>query len=356
MKQINLFLLIFFSLFLVCCSNPNKELPNVIYILADDLGYGDVGFNGQKLIETPNIDYLASKGMIFSNHYSGAGVCAPTRAVFVNGIHTGKNHIRNNSEWAERGDVWSFKAMLDDPSLEGQRPLPDTTRTVAHIFKSQGYKTGMVGKWGLGAPNTNSIPNKMGFDFFYGYNCQRQAHTYYPTHLWKNQEREYLNNYIVDKKQALKEGLDPLDPNSYVDYYQNDYAPTLMLEEALNFIEKNKHDNFFLYYASVIPHLPLQAPKKWVDYYVKKFGDEKPYYPAYAYYPNRYPKATYAAMISYLDEIVGSLTQKLKEINQFENTIIMFTSDNGVTHLDQVDSGFFNSSAMFSDNVDMVKG
>ena len=124
----------------------------------------------------------------------------------------------------------------------------------------------------------------------------------------------------------------------------------------MNFVEKNKDDNFFLYYASVIPHLPLQAPKKWVDYYVEKFGDEKPYYPAYAYYPNRYPKATYAAMISYLDEIVGSLTQKLKEINQFDNTIIMFTSDNGVTHLNQVDSGFFNSSAMFSDDDDTVKG
>ena len=129
-----------------------------------------------------------------------------------------------------------------------------------------------------------------------------------------------------------------------------------MLKEALNFIEKNKNDKFFLYYASIIPHLPLQAPKEWVDYYVKKFGDEKPYYPAYAYYPNRYPKATYAAMISYLDEIVGSLTQKLNDINQFDNTIIMFTSDNGVTNLDQVDSGFFNSSAMFSDDNDMVKG
>ena len=177
MKNLIPFLFISCSFFIISCLTPKKDSPNVIYILADDLGYGDVGFNGQKLIETPNIDYLASKGMIFSNHYSGAAVCAPTRAVFVSGIHTGKNHIRNNSEWAERGDVWSFRAMLDDPSLEGQRPLPDTIKTVAHVFKSQGYKTGMVGKWGLGAPNTNSIPNKMGFDFFYGYNCQRQAHT-----------------------------------------------------------------------------------------------------------------------------------------------------------------------------------
>ena len=356
MKNLIPFLFISCLFFIISCLTPKKDSPNVIYILADDLGYGDVGFNGQKLIETPNIDYLAGKGMIFSNHYSGAAVCAPTRAVFVSGIHTGKNHIRNNSEWAERGDVWSFKAMLNDPSLEGQRPLPDTIKTVAHVFKSQGYKTGMVGKWGLGAPNTNSIPNKMGFDFFYGYNCQRQAHTYYPTHLWKNQKREFLNNYIVDKKQNFSEGLDPMDPYNYEDYFQEDYAPTLMLNQALNFIEKNKNDNFFLYYASIIPHLPLQAPKKWVDYYVEKFGDENPYYPAYAYYPNRYPKATYAAMISYLDEIVGSLTQKLKDINQFDNTIIMFTSDNGVTHLDQVDSGFFNSSAIFSDDNDRVKG
>ena len=203
--------------------------------------------------------------MIFSDHYSGAGVCAATRAVFITGIHTGKNHIRGNSEWAERGDVWSFKAMLDDPSLEGQRPLLDTTRTVAHIFKSQGYKTGMVGKWGLGAPNTNSIPNKMGFDFFYGYNCQRQAHTYYPTHLWKNQKREFLNNYIIDKKQNLSEGLDPMDPDNYEDYFQEDYAPTLMLNQALNFIEKNKNDNFFLYYASITvsyTHLTLPTNRE----------------------------------------------------------------------------------------------
>ena len=158
--------------------------------------------------------------------------------------------------------------------------------------------------------------------------------------IWKRREIFFPIEYMIDsssgKKQALEEGLDPLDADSYGDYYQNDYAPTLMLEEALNFIEKSKNDNFFLYYASVIPHLPLQAPKKWVDYYVEKFGDEKPYYPAYAYYPNRYPKATYAAMISYLDEIVGSLTQKLKEMNQFENTIIMITSDKAYDNVEWV--------------------
>ena len=356
MKKLTFTAIIFISFIFISCEKKEKDLPNIIYILADDLGFGDIGFNGQKLIETPNIDELAKNGMIFSNHYAGAPVCAPTRAVFVTGIHTGKNHIRDNSEWAERGDVWSFKAMFDDPKLEGQRPMPDTTRTVAHIFKSQGYKTGMVGKWGLGAPHTNSIPNKMGFDFFYGYNCQRQAHTYYPTHLWKNQKREILNNFVVTKQEGLEKDADPFDPKSYKKYNQNDYAPTLMLEEALDFIEKNKDSKFFLYYASVIPHLPLQAPKKWVDYYVEKFGDEKPYYPAYSYYPSRYPKATYAAMITYLDEIVGSLTQKLKDINQFDNTIVMFTSDNGVTHLDQVDSNFFNSTGLLNNKNDRVKG
>ena len=195
-------------LFFFSCKKTNsseKSQPNIIYILADDLGYGELGIYGQKLIETPNIDKLANSGMLFTNHYSGAPVCAPARSVLMTGMHMGNTHIRANGEWSERGDVWSFKAMLDDPSLEGQRPLLDSIVTVANVLQENGYKTGMVGKWGLGAPMTNSIPNKKGFDFFYGYNCQRQAHTYYPTHLWKNDKRYFLNNYIVTKQEGLEE-------------------------------------------------------------------------------------------------------------------------------------------------------
>ena len=181
---------------LIClsCSDKkqNNESPNIIYILADDLGYGELGVFGQKIIETPNIDQLAKEGMILTNHYSGSPVCAPARAVLLTGLHSGNNPVRGNDEWKERGDVWSFQAMFKNPELEGQRPMPDSTITVANYLKSNGYKTGMVGKWGLGAPNTNSIPNNKGFDFFYGYNCQRQAHTLYPSHLWKNKERDIL--------------------------------------------------------------------------------------------------------------------------------------------------------------------
>ena len=121
----------------------------------------------------------------------------------MTGQHSGHTYIRDNGEWNEEGNVWSFQSMLDNPELEGQRPLPDSTLTVANVLQKNGYKTGMVGKWGLGAPHTNSVPNKKGFDFFYGYNCQRQAHTFYPTHLWNNEERDFLDNYIVTKQEGL---------------------------------------------------------------------------------------------------------------------------------------------------------
>jgi len=337
-----------------CDLNIEPQRPNIIYILADDLGYGEIGVFGQKLIETPNIDNLAKSGMIFTDHYSGAPVCAPARSVLLTGNHSGNTHIRANGEWSERGNVWSFKAMLEDPYLEGQRPLLDSITTVAQVLHDNGYKTGMVGKWGLGAPLTNSIPNKKGFDFFYGYNCQRQAHTYYPTHLWKNETRDLLDNYIVTKQEGL-DGLDPNEPESYSKYNQNDYAPTLMHKEALNFISRNQSTSFFLYYASPIPHLPLQAPKKWVNYYQKKFGKEIPY-TGKSYYPNKTPRATYAAMISYLDEQVGELIEKLKEINQYENTLIIFTSDNGPSWVDHVDYKFFNSTGKFVNSRGTMKG
>ena len=160
-------ILILITFLYSCGQILNKdEKPNFVFILADDLGYGELGVFGQKIIETPFIDQLAREGMILTDHYSGSPVCAPARAVLMTGLHTGNSPIRGNGEWKERGDVWSFKAMFDDPNLEGQRPMPDSIITVASFLQSQGYKTGMTGKWGLGAPNTNSVPNKMGFDFF----------------------------------------------------------------------------------------------------------------------------------------------------------------------------------------------
>ena len=351
----NIFLIILLVISTIACKSDENNKPNIIYILADDLGYGELGSFGQKEIETPNLDKLALEGMVFTNHYSGSPVCAPSRSVLMTGMHTGTTHIRDNSEWRERGDVWSFKAMYDNPELEGQRPLSDSKITVAQVLKNNGYKTGMVGKWGLGAPHTNSVPNKKGFDFFYGYNCQRIAHSYYPTHLWRNNERDYLNNKLVEKSEDLDLGADIYDPKSYAKYNQNDYAPTLMHDEALKFIDDNKNNNFFLYYASLIPHLALQAPKKWEDHYRKKFGDEEPY-TGKSYYPCLTPKATYAAMISYLDEQVGEIVQKLKEIGKYENTLIIFTSDNGPTFLEEVDTDFFNSAGILNGSRDRLKG
>ena len=357
MKKIVFTLTILFTL--ISCSEEVKqaeESPNFILILADDLGYGEIGIQGQKLIETPNIDQLAREGMILTDHYSGAPVCAPARATLMLGLHTGNNPIRNNDEWKERGDVSSFKAMFDNPNLEGQRPFPDSLLTIANIFQSQGYKTGMVGKWGLGAPNTHSTPNKKGFDFFYGYNCQRQAHSLYPSHLWRNEERHILNNNIVDKGR-LASAMDPNDDKSYTVYTQNDYAPTLMHDEALRFLDRNKDNKFFLYYASPLPHLPLQAPQNWVNHYREKLGPEDPYIGGSGYYPNRTPRATYAAMISYLDEQVGEIVAKLKEMGKYDNTFIFFSSDNGPTHkTEQADIYFFNSAGIFVNSLDTVKG
>jgi arylsulfatase len=360
----NLFALIAsISLFLSfqSCNNSQitvqkkSDIPNIIYILADDLGYGEVGVYGQKIIETPHIDALAKAGMRFTQHYSGAPVCAPARCVLLTGQHTGHAYIRGNDEWKARGEVWNYQAMFDNPHLEGQRPLPDTLSTVAEILQSVGYKTGIVGKWGLGAPTTNSIPTKKGFDFFYGYNCQRQAHTLYPKHLWRNEERHILTNKMVAPHANLAKDADPNDPASYSDFELEEYAPTLMHDEALSFIEANKSQPFFLYYASPLPHVPLQAPKRWVEYYQKKLGAEAPY-TGKSYYPSQFPKATYAAMISYLDEQVGDIVKKLKELGIDDNTLIIFTSDNGPTYTGGTDTPYFASAHPFKTERGRTKG
>ena len=355
LRKLNHFsFLLLFLMGLFSCMKKEQR-PNIIYILADDLGYGELGVYGQGIIETPNIDALASSGIRFTQHYSGSPVCAPSRSVLMTGLHSGHTHIRGNDEWKDRGDVWSYEAMLKNPFLEGQRPLLDTIVTVAEILKEAGYQTGAVGKWGLGAPTTEGVPNKQGFNFFYGYNCQRQAHTYYPMHLWRNEEREFLHNKMVPPHTNLADGVDPENPASYADFILNDYAPELIHNEAMSFIERNIHRPFFLYYASLIPHLPLQAPRHWVDYYRKKLGTEDPY-TGKNYYPNQTPRATYAAMISTLDEQVGEIVKKLKDLGLYENTLIIFTSDNGPTYTGGADTRYFKSARPFKSERGWSKG
>jgi arylsulfatase len=188
--------------------------------------------------------------------------------------------------------------MISNPSLEGQRPLADSTVTIASILRENGYVTGAVGKWGLGAPFTGGSPENQGFDFFYGYNCQRMAHTYYPTHLWRNGIREWLSNDTLAPHTGFDAGDDPADPASYERFTLTDYAPDLMFNEVKGFIDSCGVKPFFLLWATPIPHLALQAPAVWVERYHEKFGDEPPYTGDEGYFPVRYPHATYAAMIS----------------------------------------------------------
>ncbi|PIB39342.1 arylsulfatase [Maribacter sp. 4G9] len=335
---------------------PKPQKPNIIYILADDLGYGELGVYGQEKIETPNIDALAQSGMLFTQHYTSAPVCAPARYMLLTGKHSGHAYIRGNDEWGDRGDVWNYKAMAKDSTLEGQRPIPSNTVLLPQKLKEQGYTTGMVGKWGLGAPHTESIPTKMGFDFFYGYNCQRQAHTYYPLHLYHNENRVHLQNDTIAPSTTFPEGTDPNDPASYADYTLNDYAPDLMFGQMINFISEQQKDPFFFYWATPIPHNAIQAPQRWVDYYKEKFGPEEPYLGDKGYFPHQNPHAGYAAMISYLDENVGKLVEHLKKKGLYENTLIVFSSDNGVTFTGGTDGEFFNSSGPFGEERGKGKG
>ena len=348
----------FLLLAVFSCSvkKQTTEKPNIIYILADDLGYGELGTYGQEKIETPNIDLLADAGMKFTQHYSGAPVCAPSRCVLLTGKHSGHAFVRSNDEWGARGDVWDYVSMIKDSTLEGQRPLPAGTVTIGTLLQEAGYKTAVVGKWGLGAPHTDGIPNKQGFDFFYGYNCQRQAHTYYPVHLYKNEHRVYLNNDTIPPRAVLDKNADPNDPDSYRDYTLNDYSPDLMFEEITNFVYDNKDQPFFLYWATPIPHLPLQAPQEWVNKYVNKFGDEEPYTGDKGYFPNQFPHAAYAGMVSYLDDQVGQLIQQLKDLGLYDNTLIIFTSDNGPTYTGGADSKWFDSAKPFKSDNGWVKG
>ena len=360
MKQMSILISLFGLILLSSCAEkvnePVDTKPNIVFIMADDLGYGELGCYGQAKIETPNVDQLRKEGMKFTQFYTAAPVCAPARCMLLTGKHSGHAHVRGNDEWGDRGAVWDYVAMANDPNLEGQRPMPTEEVTIAEHLRSQGYSTGMIGKWGLGAPLTESTPNKQGFDFFYGYNCQRQAHTYFPLHLYENESRVYLKNDTVAPRQKLAEGADPNDPVSYAKFDLDEYASTLMFDKMMNYVDTVGDDPFFLYWASPIPHVPLQAPKKWVDHYREKFGPEEPYIGDKGYFPHQHPRAAYAAMVSYLDENIGKLISKLKAQGKYENTIFFFTSDNGPTYVGGYDEPFFDGAKPFKGDPGWGKG
>lgn len=291
--------------------NSNRK-PNIVLIMADDLGWQEIGVMGQKKIRTPNIDNLATKGMRFNQFYSGSAVCAPSRCNLITGKHGGHAYIRNNREIKNKGDIFG-----------GQLPLPEGEIGLAKILKSVGYTTGCFGKWGLGAVGTTGDPLNQGFDRFYGYNCQRHAHNLYPKYLVNDQENELLPGNTRSNTGEI-------------------YAPQRIADEMLEFVSKNKKQPFFLYYPTVLPHLPLQAPKEDIEEY-KGLWPETPYN-GRSYQPHPTPRACYAAMISFLDKQIGRLIALLKNLNLDRNTIVMFTSDNGSTHLrSQVDYDFFDS-------------
>lgn len=300
-------------------SLEKSSLPNVIIILADDLGYGDVGFNGQKKFSTPNIDSLAGQGLVFSQFYSGSTVCAPSRSTLLTGLHTGHTPIRGNREIQP----------------EGQYPLPDSSKTIAEVFKSKGYVTGVFGKWGLGYPGSEGDPLNQGFDTFFGYNCQRLAHNYYPYHLWDN-----------DKKILLEENSDEMEVT---------YAPSLIHQRTIDFIDQNQDNPFFLFVASPLPHAELKVPEQYLKKYSGQF-EESPYqgcdpgceqYKDGWYASQAQPHTAFAAMIHILDEQVGEIKQKLEEEGLMENTIIIFSSDNGPHKEGGADPDFFDSNDKF---------
>ena len=349
--------LLFFLLFISSCTfSQNENKPNIILFFYDDLGYGELGAYGQKVIQTKNIDKLANNALKFTNFYSGSPVCAPSRSILLTGLHGGHTKIRGNHEYGSRGDVWDYYKMSDDPNLEGQYPIGKGELIFPKLLKDVGYNNAMVGKWGLGPPNSNSIPTEMGFDYFYGYNCQRMAHNLYPPHLWENDKRDILDNDVISPKLKLEPGQDPYDDKNYEVFNQNDYAPDKMHLKAQEFIENNKDNPFFLYYASPIPHAPLQAPQYLIDKYRKIIGEEEPYLGNVGYFPTRYPRATYAAMIEYIDIQVGEIVEQLKRLKIYDNTIIMITSDNGPTYAGGVDFDYFNSTGIFQNDPKRMKG
>ncbi len=312
-KIITTFLL--FAISIASAQQKTKpKQPNIIFILADDLGYADIGCYGQQKTETPNIDKLAREGLKFTQFYSGSTVCAPARTTLMTGMHTGHTPIRGNKTFAP----------------EGQTPLEENVVTIANVLQHQGYRTGAFGKWSLGFITTSGDPAKKGFDEFYGYNCQSLAHDYYPDHLWHNHDR-------IDFKQNLTANVV--------------YSADTIHAAAMQFIQQqNNNKPFFVYLPYTLPHGDVILPHDSVyQYYIKKFSETPVPFDSkkdkLAFEP--YPHAAFAAMVSRLDKYVGEIVNVVNKKGLAENTLIIFCSDNGPHKENGGDPEFFQNHGIY---------
>jgi uncharacterized sulfatase len=300
-------------------ANPQEPSPrpNIVFILADDLGYGDLGCYGQKLIQTPCLDTMAREGLRFTEFYAGCTVCAPSRGVLMTGLHMGHAHVRGNA-----GADVSIQSLRNEDF------------TVAELLKKAGYRTALCGKWGLGddVSGNQGLPNDQGFDFFFGYLNQVHAHNYYPEFLWRNKERVPLGNVVQTVGQNYA---------GFVGGYATrkvDYSHDLIMNEALQWVRDNQAGPFFLYLALTIPHANNEAT------YAQQNGQEVPDFGLYADRPWSDADKGFAAMVTRMDGDIGRLLKLLAELGIDERTVVMFSSDNGPHHEGGQDPQRFNSS------------
>ncbi len=281
------------------------EKPNIIFLIADDMGYGDLSCFGQQKFQTPHFDALASQGMKLTQHYAGSTVCAPSRCTLMSGLHTGHCFVRGNRE----------------ARPIGQLPMPSSTVTIAELLQDAGYVTGAFGKWGLGPPGSEGDPLSQGFDRFYGYNCQRNAHNYYPEYLFDNNEKVELNREV--------------------------YSHGLIMEEALRFIKENKEKPFFCFLPVTIPHAAMQIPDEEHALFRKKYPEFEDVTGKYAGAKIKNPIAAFAAMMTRLDNDFGKVIALVGELGLTENTLIVVTSDNGPHQEGGHDPNFFDSAGPY---------
>ncbi len=320
-----------------CAQADASQKPNIIVILADDLGWNELGCYGQKKIRTPHLDRLAAEGQRWTQFYSGAPTCAPSRNVLLTGRHTGGVSVQ---------DLKRVDPKETPSDLRGDWPMAADTYTLHRALAGSGYTTAAFGKWGMGEYGTSGAPDRHAVDYFYGYTDHRMCHTFYPPFLWKNGVRQTINEPGIPGHVRQPEGTVLAET-----YRGQKHASEAILEEVLGFVDSAAKATkpFFMYYCPLEPHVAMQPPQQWVDAYPQEW-DSAPYRGENGYLPHPRPRAAYAATISFLDDHVGQLMQKLRETGADRNTLVVFTSDNGTTH----DAG--GADHRFFDSVSSLRG